>query len=93
MVSITFVHRVNLKLLTTQQGAKQLDKTPVNVLGEVKFEVSFGSINLTVEALVTDCMEYDVLGGIPFGKANDIVVHLRGEYLTIQGKRYRYRDR
>ena len=88
MVSMHFVKRVGLKILPTQQGARQMDKSPVNVRGEVKFFVSFGDLKLEIEALITDSLDCDVLGGVPFGKANQVVIDFPNEKLFIMGQQF-----
>ena len=88
MVSLHFVKRVGLEILPTQQGARQMDKSPVNVRGEVKFYVSFGDLQLEIEALITDSLDCDVLGGVPFGKANQVVIDFPNEKLFIMGQQF-----
>ena len=88
MVSLHFVQRVGLTILPTKQGARQMDKSPVNVRGEVIFYVSFGTLRLKVEALITDTLDCDVLGGVPFGKANGVMVDLENERLFIKGQEF-----
>ena len=88
MVSLHFVQRVGLSILPTSQGARQMDKSLVNVRGEVKFYVTFGNLRLLVEALITDSLDCDVLGGVPFGKANRVMVDLENERLFIQGQQF-----
>ena len=88
MVSLHFVQRVGLTILSTGQGARQMDKSPVNVRGEVQFYVSFCNLRLKIEALVTDTLDCDVLAGVPFGKANRVMVDLENEKLFIQGQQF-----
>ena len=45
---------------------------------------------MVIEALITDTLDCDILGGVPFGKANDVSVHLRTETITITGCSYPY---
>ena len=90
MISADFVCRANLKVYTTGQGARQLDQSKVNVKGECKFYVTFGTLQLKIDALVTDCMDYDILGGCPFGIANDVVVLMKKQVISIMGKCFPY---
>ena len=75
-------------ILPTGQGARQMDKSLVNVRGEVKFSVSFGDLTLEVEPLITDTLDCDVLAGVPFGKANRVMVDLENEKLYIMGQQF-----
>ena len=57
MVSSAFVRRTGLKPVPTTHGAVQLDKSPVNVKGEIRFTVTFGPHTLVIEALITDTLD------------------------------------
>ena len=85
MVSLAFVQRANLKVYPATQSARQLDKSRIGVKGECKFVVTFGKLELKVEALITDTMDCDVLAGIPFGMDNDVTVHMRSQEVSIMG--------
>ena len=86
LVSTSFAIRVGLKIEPTQQGAKQLDKSPLQVSGEVHFSVSFGELDLEVAGLTNDSLDYDILAGVPFCKQNNIDVLLSRELISINGK-------
>ena len=88
MVSLHFVRRVGLTILPTSQGARQMDKSLVNIRGEVCFQVTFGNLRLKVEALITDTLDCDVLAGVPFGKTNRVMVDLENEKLYIKGQQF-----
>ena len=88
MVSLHFVKRVGLTIRPTSQGARQMDKSLVDVRGEVKFYVSFGPLRLIVEALVTDTLDCDVLAGVPFGKSNSVMVDFENEIIFIRGHQF-----
>ena len=90
MVSLHFVKRSGIPILSTQQGARQMDKSAMKIRGEVKFTVLFGDLRLVIEALITDTLDCDVLGGVPFGVANQVIVDLAGEQLSIMGRSYSY---
>ena len=90
LVSSTFAKRAKLILKPTIQAARQLDKSAVNVSGEVKFNLSYGDFQLPSEGLVNNSLDCDILTGVPFCKANNIEIHLQQEAISINGKRIPY---
>ena len=60
LVSSSFAARVGLNIKPTSQGAKQLDKSPLEVSGETHFSVSFGDHDLIVEGLINSKLDYDI---------------------------------
>ena len=90
MISTAFVRRANLTTYPAKQGAQQLDKSPVPVKGECKFWVTFGHLELYIEALVTEKLDCDVLAGVPFGMKNDVMVHLSAKKIFIMGEQFSY---
>ena len=83
VVSYSFVRRVGIKLLPTKHTARQLDQSTIPVIGEVKFTISFGKLELLVEGIVNNSIDCDILAGIPFCKANDVDVLCRRELISI----------
>ena len=83
VVSYSFVRRVGLKLLPSKHTARQLDQSTIPVIGEVKFTISFGKLELVVEGIVNNSIDCDILAGIPFCKDNDVDVLCRGELISI----------
>ena len=90
LVSQMFVQRAKIKMSRPTQGATQLDKTPVPVLGEVHITLSYGQLTLPLDALVVDVLDTDILLGVPFCEENDITVHLGKKVIDIQGLRISY---
>ncbi len=90
MISASFVKRVNLKQEPTLHGARQLDKSSVKVSGEIRFELSFGSITLPIDGLVNEHLDCDVLAGVPFCKGNKIVLDMPNDEISIQGNTIPY---
>ena len=66
LISRTFAMRAGLEIEPTRQGARQFDKSMLDIAGETKFTISFGDIPLVVEGLINDCPDYDILAGVPF---------------------------
>ena len=86
LISRTFAVRVGLNIQPTQHGAKQLDKSFLSVQGEVKFVIVFGDIELKVDGLINDSLDYDILAGVPFCMENGVDVLMSRELISIQGK-------
>ena len=86
LVANSFARKVGLNVEATNHGAKLLDKSPLPVSGEVKFSIAFGDMNLQVDGLVNDQIDYDILAGVPFCKANNIDVLLSKDMISINGK-------
>ena len=61
--------------------------------GEVHITPNFAGMDLPITALVLDKTDCDILAGIPFFKINDIVVHLKDEYITIKDLRFHMEQR
>ena len=83
VVSYSFVRRVGIKLLPTKHTARQLDQSALHVVGEVRFTISFGKLELIVEGIVNNSVDCDILAGIPFCKDNDVDVLCRRELISI----------
>ena len=78
LISSSFVSRMGLQLRPTKHSARQLDKSKVPLVGEVKFSVSFGKLKLSVEGLVNDSVDCDILAGVPFCRANAVDIPCLG---------------
>ena len=85
LVSLSFALRVGIAIQATQHGAKQLDKSPLHVTGEVKFSVTFGEKHLMVDGSVNSDLDCDTLAGTPFCKANKVDALLSRELISIDG--------
>ena len=83
VVSYAFVRRAGIKLFPTNHSARQLDQTSIPVIGEVRFTISFGKLELKVEGIVNNSIDCDILAGIPFCKDNDVDVLCRRELISI----------
>lgn len=90
IVSQNFVHRAGITKRPTSHAARQIDKTPLKVLGEVKFNVSFRDFVLPIEALVTDSLDCDILAGVPFCRNNNINAYMGSDEISIHGTRIPY---
>ena len=64
-------------------AARQLDKS-------VKFTLNFGNTELSIDGLVNDKLDCDILAGVIFCKANNIELHLKEVEIMISGKRLPY---
>ena len=90
LVSEEFVKRAGITQYPTSHAARQIDKSPLKLLGEVKFVLSFRDFDLPIEALVTNSLDCDILAGVPFCKSNNIDVHMGSEAISINGSRIPY---
>ena len=90
LISYSFVQRAKMKMNRPTQGATQLDKTPVPVLGEVHITISYAHLNLPLSALVVDVLDTDILLGVPFCEQNDVTVNLGRKFIDIQGLKIAY---
>ena len=90
LISYSFVQRARIKMTRPTQGATQLDKTPVPVLGEVHITISYAHLNLPLSALVVDVLDTDILLGVPFCEENDVTVSLGRKVVDIKGLKIPY---
>ena len=90
IVSQSFTQRAKIIVRPTTHAARQIDKTPLKVLGEVKFNISFRDFTLPIEALVTNSLDCDILAGVPFCRNNDINAYMGSDEISIHGTRIPY---
>ena len=90
LISLDVARSCNLKMQKSQQGARQLDGSPLKVCGEVTTNLYYGSVMLKLNALVIEVMDTDVLAGIPFCKHNALDVSFAKEEIYVQGKTVKY---
>ena len=90
LVSKSFKKAVGFLERLTLHAARQLDKSKLNVRGEVKFTLNFEDTELPIDGLVNDELDCDILAGVPFFKATNIELHLKEEEITIDGKHISY---
>ena len=74
---------INAPIVKTSQQALQADGvTPLVVVGETHLTLSRAAKHLTLDALVLDDLDVDILAGIPFMITNDISVRpVKGQVL------------
>ena len=71
----------------SRQGAVQADeKTPLEVVGEVKIKIVCGSHVFNLEALVTKIDIGDVIAGEPFLEDNDVAIRPARKQIIIKGR-------
>ena len=63
-------------------------KSPLNVLGKVKFQAYRDKISLNFDGYVTDTLQSPILCGAPFLARNKIVQELHNRRIIINGKHY-----
>ena len=86
-MSHRYAHSTGMTISPSSQGAVQADEsTPLQVVGEVKVCLSFGSHVLKLEALVTKSDIGDLIGGEPFLETNDIAMRPAKRQIIIKGR-------
>jgi len=60
-------------------------RTPLTVVGETRLPLICYGRPLTLEALVVEDLDVDILAGTPFMAANDIAVHPAKREIIIAG--------
>ena len=86
MVRSSFARRVGMKVFPAKQRAKQADgTTSLTVTGEVHCTVTRGKHTFTLDGLVVDELEEDVLAGTPFLSRNDIALRVAKSIIVIKG--------
>ena len=78
---------MGITVTKTSQMAMQADgTTPLTVIGECHIQLSRNGHKLTLDALVVDEVQEDILAGMPFLTANDIAIHPAKFQITIAGE-------
>ena len=78
---------MNAPIKRSNQTALQADGvTPLNIVGETHIVLCRDNINLTLDALVVENLDVDILAGIPFIRTNDIMVRPAKQQLLISDK-------
>ena len=77
---------MGINITKTNQSALQADgMTPLTVVGETHITLTRNNIPLTLDALVIEDLDEDVLAGMPFLTSNDIAIHPAKCQITIGG--------
>ena len=75
MIKSSLARSIGAPIMKSSQQALQADGlTPLAVVGETRLILSRADNQLTLDALVVDDLDVDVLAGTPFLIANDISV-------------------
>ena len=86
-ITISEARRLRIKIEPAGQLASQLDKSKLEVLGEVHINFTRGNISFKFEALVVpEINKASILGGMPFLKTNKITVPFHEDYVKVQNK-------
>jgi hypothetical protein len=86
MIKASFAKYINLPITKASQMARQADGvTPLEVLGEVHCTLTRGTLNFTLDALVVDQLDVDVLAGTLFLSDNDIATRPAKKQIVING--------
>ena len=86
MIKASVAHSIAAPIVKTSQQALQADGvTPLVVVGETHLTLSRAGNHLTLDALVVEDLDVDVLAGTPFMITNDISVRPAKGQVLIQG--------
>ena len=87
MIRASTAHKMNAPIKRSNQTALQADGvTPLNIVGETHIVLCRDNINLTLDALVVENLDVDILAGIPFMRINDIMVRPAKQQILISDK-------
>lgn len=75
MIRGSVAHRIGATIKKTSQSAQQADgSSPLNVVGETKLCLICEDHEFTLDALVIENLDVEVLAGTPFMEQNDIAI-------------------
>lgn len=87
MIKLSVAQTLGVPIKKSSQRALQADgSTPLKIAGETCVTLTRGNHNLTLEALVVNDLDVDLIGGIPFMCANDIMVRPARQQIVIGGE-------
>ena len=87
MIRASTAHKMNAPIKRSNQTALQADGVaPLNIVGETHIVLCRDNINLTLDALVVENLDVDILAGIPFMQINDIMVRTAKQQILISDK-------
>ena len=92
-MSRSFLQVAGIAVRSTPHSARGADKSPLDVQGEVHITLHFNGIDLPLTALVIDKLDCDVLAGIPFLRANNIVINFSSEIIHLKHMKIAYGTR
>ena len=73
---------------TTQLASQADGKTKLTMCGEVHVKLSRGDLQFSLEAVVVQELDCDILAGVPFMRENDIVLDIPKDNIIIKGKHF-----
>lgn len=90
LISSSFLKLAGIDVKPTRHAARQVDRSTIPIQGEIHISLSYGGMSLPIDALVVDTLDSDILIGVPFCKENDVTVHLKHDYISIQDMKIPY---
>ena len=86
MMRASLAKYIGAKVTKSSQSAMQADgRTPLSVVGETRLSLTRHGRSLTLEALVVEDLDVDILAGTPFMASNDIAVRPAKHEIIIAG--------
>ena len=75
MIRESVVRKIGAHIIKSNQLAFQADgKSPLHIKGETKLTLSFNNKQFTLNALVVESLDVEILAGMPFLNINDITI-------------------
>ena len=75
MIRESSVRKIGATIIKSNQLAFQADgKSPLNIKGETKLLLSYNNKQFTLNALVVESLDVEILAGMPFLNSNDITI-------------------
>ena len=90
LISSAFLKSARIAVKPTRHAARQVDRTTIPIQGGIHITLSYDNLLLPIDALVVDALDSDILVGVPFCKENDVTVHLKHDFICIQGVKIPY---
>ena len=86
MIKTSLASYIGASITKSSQQALQADgHTPLTIVGETRSSLSRNDRTLTLEALVVENLDVDILAGTPFMACNDIAVRPATQEIVIAG--------
>ncbi len=89
LMKLSLATMLGLKINPTKHSANQADgRTKMCIKGEVHTHLTRNDLTFSLQALVVEQLDCDVLTGVPFMKQNNIVLDLPNDRVIIANKHF-----
>lgn len=91
LIRLATAEQLNLQILQTVQKARIADgKTFLKICGEVHFVLNLSDLKCSMDALVVQDLDTEILAGTPFLEKNRITIDFASQLISIHGKAISY---